>query len=216
MVGALVAALVSPWVLRNERLFGRATLETHIGENLFVGNHAGATSGAVPRTWPEFTPSIMQNPAERDAALFRHARAYIVSNPMAVLRMVPGKLFALYALETEVVTSLMQSARYRGSGQKYALYALCQFAYMAVLFALGARARQALQSGERPKGSQWAGPILCAYFTLLCIVFHGEDRYRLPILPWMLIQVAVLASGARHAHPPKSIGLADTTIPPQF
>ena len=35
-----------------------------------------------------------------------------------------------------------------------------------------------------------------AYFTALCIVFHGEDRYRLPILPWLIIEAAVVMARA--------------------
>lgn len=197
VTGVVTVLVASPWALRNERLFGRVTLETNIGTNLYWGNHPGALSGARPREWPSFTYDERLNEAEHDAALFRHARAYILANPREVLGLMPGKLWGLYALETEVVTSLLQAPRYRQSKAKYALYAVSQLAYMAVLLALLARAMQALRARERPTREQWAGPILCAYFTLLCLVFHGEDRYRLPILPWMLFQVAVLASASR-------------------
>jgi hypothetical protein len=36
--------------------------------------------------------------------------------------------------------------------------------------------------------------LIAGYFTSICLVFHGEDRYRLPILPWILLEAAVVVA----------------------
>ena len=52
------------------------------------------------------------------------------------------------------------------------------------------------QPGQRPRGILWCSWLFIGYFTLLGLVFHGQDRYRLPILPWLLIEAAVIVARA--------------------
>ena len=61
-VGALALGL-APWLIRNERLLGRALITTTAGENFWRGNHQGATGGVADQDGGPITNLIPSNAA---------------------------------------------------------------------------------------------------------------------------------------------------------
>jgi 4-amino-4-deoxy-L-arabinose transferase-like glycosyltransferase len=192
-------ACIAPWVLRNDAVFGRPTLGTNLGANLYIGNHRGASGGSVAAAPAILPDAIGDDEAEVDAALTRRAVDFVVSAPGEAAALLPGKLVHLYLLDAYAVSALFQGERPSPAWVKYGLFAATQLAYVAFLSLLVVRAFELLAPARRPRGVQWTGWLLAGYFTLLCLVFHGEDRYRLPILPWILIEGCVVL--ARSAGP---------------
>lgn len=184
---------VSPWVLRNQAVFGAPVLGTNLGMNAYGGNRPGASGGAdrfeLP---PQVEASGDANEAQRDALLLRAAMDFVIAHPVDALAKVPGALLHLYLLETEVVSALFQGPHPSPASAKHALYGLSQFSYAAVLMVLLIRILSWQHREQRPRGTQWAGCLIAAYFTAVCLVLHAQDRYRLPILPWMLIEGSVV------------------------
>jgi 4-amino-4-deoxy-L-arabinose transferase-like glycosyltransferase len=192
VIASAFVATIAPWIARNHSVLGRYTLDTHIGANAYIGNHRGASGGAVPDHWPTFPASMPLTEAEEDAELMRRAVDFVVANPGEALANLPRKLMHLYLLETEAVSSLFQGGHHSADLLKYSLYGVSQLAYVGFLLLFAIRLLELFTPSLRPRGAQWTGCVLTLYFTLLCLAFHGEDRYRLPILPWILIEGSVV------------------------
>jgi 4-amino-4-deoxy-L-arabinose transferase-like glycosyltransferase len=197
LVVTAFGACIAPWVLRNDAAFGRPTLGTNLGANLYIGNHRGASGGSVAASPAVLPDSIGDNEAEVDAALTRRAIDFVASAPGEAAAVLPGKLVHLYLLDTYAVSALFQGERASPAWIKHGLFAVAQLAYVAFLTIFVVRAFELPGTARRPRGVQWTGWLLAGYFTLLCLVFHGEDRYRLPILPWILIEGCVVLARSR-------------------
>ena len=196
VIALAFAATIAPWMARNHAVFGYYTLGTNLGMNAYVGNHRDAPGGAVADHWPSSPQMSSSNEAEVDRELMRMAIGFVASNPWQALAILPRKLMHLYLLETEATTSLFQGEHPSAAWMKYTLYGASQIVYVAFLVLFCLRVLDLGAHSRRPRGAQWTGWLLIGYFTLLCLVFHGEDRYRLPILPWMLIEGSVLLARA--------------------
>ena len=196
VIALAFAATIAPWMARNHAVFGYYTLGTNLGMNAYVGNHRDAPGGAVADHWPSSPQLSSSNEAEVDRELMRMAIGFVASNPWQALAILPRKLMHLYLLETEATTSLFQGEHPSAAWMKYTLYGASQIVYVAFLVLFCLRVLDLGAHSRRPRGAQWTGWLLIGYFTLLCLVFHGEDRYRLPILPWMLIEGSVLLARA--------------------
>ena len=120
-----------------------------------------------------------------------------MANPWEAAAILPKKLMHLYLLEMEVVTvSVPGQASLAGMDEVRALRGEPQLTYVCVLILFCTRALELLTPAHRPRAEQWTGWLFVGYFTLLCLVFHGQDRYRLPILPWILIEGSVVLARA--------------------
>ncbi len=54
---------VAPWLIRNERLLGRALITTTAGENFWRGNHEGASGGVLDENGGQITTLLPSNEA---------------------------------------------------------------------------------------------------------------------------------------------------------
>lgn len=84
---------------------------------------------------------------------------------------------------------------------KYGVYTACQLAYTALLTLFLARTVSLLQPVERPRGLQWTAHLVGLTVTSVTLLTFGQDRFRMPFLPWMAIEAAVaflrLSGGTR-------------------
>ena len=205
VAGLVCAACLLPWMLRNTVELDRFTIGTNAGPNLLVGNHAGASGGYERGFEP---PDILRagrdsNEVEADDLMKTEALRFVREHPLQALAILPRKFGAMYLLETQAVSSNFQGA-VRGSDLvRHLLYATSQAAWVLVALLAFGRVSSWRHGDARPRNIQWSGWLLVLYFTAICLVFHGEDRYRLPILPWLLIEAAAAVAGtcfARKAH----------------
>jgi hypothetical protein len=42
--------------------------------------------------------------------------------------------------------------------------------------------------GEKPAGVQWTGFWIGATVVIVSLATFGQDRYRMPFLPWMMVE----------------------------
>lgn len=187
---AMVLCLV-PWALRNQRVVGRPVLATNFGVNLYVGHHPGATGGY---TRPELRGAESGDEASFDAALGREAWAYIAHHPWQELAVIPRKLLHLYLLETGAVTILFQGTTQRAGALRMVLYGISQAGYLLLLLPFVTRVIRRRYDRERAAPDRWTGWLLILYFTGVTLLFFGDSRFRLPILPWMILEVGALAA----------------------
>jgi 4-amino-4-deoxy-L-arabinose transferase-like glycosyltransferase len=184
-------ACVLPWMARNSIELGSFTIGTNGGSNLLTGTRPGASGWRDAFDPP---PSVMAARGEvaRDRAMLREAADFVREHPLEAVAIMPGEFVAMYLLETGAVTSLFQGQRRGPDAVRYVLFGISQLSWALIAGLVLARIASWRFTQCRPKGPQWCGWILVAYFTLVCLVFHGQDRYRLPLLPWFLIEAAVV------------------------
>ena len=196
VLAATTALTVAPWVLRNHACFGIPTLATNVGVNLYIGNGPGGGLDVDYDARPDIgTGGRPINEAERSRLYARATRQWVRDHPAAALRALAVKPVQLYLLETSAVTAWFQGPTPPPAPAKAALYAVNQIAYWAVMALLGFRLVRAVRRQTRPHGVQWTGYMAAMVFTALCLVFFGSDRFRLPIMPWILIEAAVVLAG---------------------
>ena len=209
-------AVVLPWVARNARVMHRPLLTTTTGWNLYIGNNPDANGGYVftPRMQAEVPAAL--NELDKDDRCRLLGRRYIRAHPFAVLALLPRKLFALYVSEIDGMLWIRDSLRHPfplspertvplSLGRMVLLGAI---GVLAELYYAGILVAFLLALGEvlrRVRRRQWTrelpllGPLIILVFTALYLVYYGMPRYHLPMLPWMIITIAALATEARDA-----------------
>lgn len=193
LLTCVIAACLLPWVLRNYAIFGTPTLGTNMGLLLYMGNHTNASGSydltVVPTALK--APNIQLNEAQIDQIYLQAAIEFIFTHPSEALSSLPKKAIHLLLLEVSAAQTLFQDQPF---WFKYASYGITQIFYLPILILFALRLFNSLDPASRPHGIQWIGLIVAAYFTLIAILFIGEDRYRLPFLPWMIIESSVVVA----------------------
>jgi len=77
---------------------------------------------------------------------------------------------------------------------KYSAYGITQLFYVPILILFALRILNMTDLTTRPRGIQWTGLIIVGYFTLMAMLFFGLDRYRLPFMPWMIIESSIVVA----------------------
>ena len=187
------AAGLAPWVARNQVVLGQATLGTNLGINLYAGNRPGASGGVDRFDWPAASMAE-RGEAAQDRALRQAALDFVTAHPLEAAAALPRKLLHLFAFEFEAASALLQGHP-AGSPARLMAFGASQLVHALLLALLLARLLSWRDPGQRPRGLQWTGWWLAAGVTALALLTHGQDRYRLPLLPWMVLEAAVWIAG---------------------
>jgi hypothetical protein len=201
-VALVVAAggVMSPWVIRNYRVFGRPIITTtHGGYTLYLGNNesfyeylANDKSG-LPWTAPPIDLGIVTSsdptmPSETmfDQTYYRYARSAIRNSPRGFLHACAYRLWQLWSPLPHKLT-VDESL-----GRRLLRYTTC--AWYCAVYALAAvgiwRLRGAL---VRPP---WIwGVLLCAAFTAVHALYWTNLRMRAPLVPFVAIVAGAALSG---------------------
>jgi 4-amino-4-deoxy-L-arabinose transferase-like glycosyltransferase len=193
--------VLAPWWAHNARLHGRfVPLDTTGGINLLIGTGPLANGhwdwSAVSRLHVEYLPNVdTTTPAGSDQAAAL-ARTSMLENPWSVIRLVPAKLSALFALEGRE-QAYLYSFGYFGprDGRTVWLWGLSILAAFPLMVA-------AAVGGSVVRGGVADRVIVpCGLFLATTAVMHlvsfGDPRFHLPFVPVL----AVLATGlARWQH----------------
>lgn len=189
----VAAAMLSPWAIRNYRLLGKPVLATNFWTNLWIGNGASA-DGGYQFDPPQGMPS---GELEREA-FFRKRLFYdLAQAPWRPFVLLPAKAahFILPAFTAPVwglagvvykgdpprITSLPR--RLLGGELEYLpLFLLGAALSLLNLAALGAFVVAAAR--RRIPKPLWVVPL---YFLVVALVFFGNDRFRFPSLPIILL-----------------------------
>ena len=191
LVAVLVAAaLFAPWVQRNQALFGRFVLvATNGGPNLWMGNNPHSNGGYM-----ELPATAFANEAERDRRLGAEAVAFIRERPLDYLRLCVQRIGITYSRESiGVVWNERGLAERYGTAVLLPLKALSALYWWAVL-ALGAAG--ALRAWRRGTIG-WVHPIwvLSLFFFAIPVLTVGQDRYHVPLAPFLAMFAACAVSG---------------------
>ncbi len=188
---ALLVALglgitVAPWLLRNARLLGVPVLTTTGGINLYLGNHAAADGAYHTTAWFEMMTSANTSEVDENAACRQRALREWRADPWRPLRLVPRKLWRLYAMDTDGAqwTRLASPGLLRERLQLVrAVERLSQWYYLTLWAALG------LTLWRRPRPLA-LGLLMIAAFTGAHLLFYGMPRYHAPMMPWVIMYAA--------------------------
>jgi 4-amino-4-deoxy-L-arabinose transferase-like glycosyltransferase len=187
----VVGIVIAPWIVRNERVFGRPALSNTGGIDLLMGNHDHSQGlgqwDADVRSLIGVQESELLGGDEtaRDQRAFQLAVHWIRANPLQFFLLWPRKLFVLYRSDMEGMFYAMGSLSKQGGGWLLAYSAgrlVAEAYYLGALVLFLLSFPSVVRSGD----VRWAsGLVLCAYFTLVYCVFIADSRYHFTIMPWV-------------------------------
>jgi len=174
---AFFSATLMPWVWRNYKITGHFVPTTlRVGLSLYEGNSPQATG--APMLHILKIPDAAQNLDEyqKDKFLRREAVRYIVEHPGRFLRLSAAKFIRFWN----------PVPNYPGFRRPIlAVASAASFVPVLFLALLGMWLK-------RKKWRRWLLPVLpVLYFTLLHMVFVGSLRYRVPVMPFMMVFAGV-------------------------
>lgn len=175
-------AVLTPNILRNERLFGRF-IPTRVGGGASLLEALGPWADGSPGMDRIVYPPVdaEADEAERDAIYRRAAIDWARTHPRETLALAWAKLRRTWSITLNA------------PGYESPLYAAVGWLTVAPIFAL------VLVGIWRLRCHGWALLFLLApaiYFSAIHVVFVGSVRYRLPAMPLLMI-LAVVGAGAR-------------------
>ena len=200
VISAVALLVVSPWIVRNQRRFGKPMVATtHGGYTILLGNNPAyydyLQRGDHSVTWPASDPrfqEILPQPGPPvsdefayDATTKRLAHKAILAQPRMFLRASLDRVFQLWN-PLPHRTSLSPSV-----GRELLRFATC--AWYVVVF--GAAVMGMVKLRGRLLSLSWLGPLLlCLTFTLMHSVYWSNLRMRAPLMPVVALLAAAGAT----------------------
>jgi 4-amino-4-deoxy-L-arabinose transferase-like glycosyltransferase len=192
---------ISPWLIRNYRLFGKPLLSTNGGIVLMIGNNPYATGGQI---WDEDIRNLLGDlSSDFDAnhtmglEVRREERArqvavnFMTHHPVRDLLLWPKKFFLTYKSDVDGLFYSMGIVENPSRAFRriyFAFRVIAELFYLAVfaLFLL------ALPATWRNRTSGYRIPLyLFLYFTLVYCVYFGNARYHFAVMPFLMMYSAV-------------------------
>jgi 4-amino-4-deoxy-L-arabinose transferase-like glycosyltransferase len=187
----VAVALLAPWAARNHRLFGAPTpVSTNFGANLWMGNNPRSDGGYMP-----LPARSMGNEAQRDATLKTEAIDFIREHPVAYVRLSLRRLVETFSRET--IGVVWNEAGLRRAGAAHLatpLKALSSGYWLTMLAAAAAGVGIALRAKLLPAIHPLTlTPLL---FVAVPVLTVSQDRYHMPLIPFVALYAAVAARTA--------------------
>jgi hypothetical protein len=180
------AALFSPWMARNEALWGKArVMATNFGPNLWMGNNPDSNGGYMPLPDRTFSDEV-----HRDETLKAEALSFIRANPGQYLTLSARRLVGTFERET-IGVSWNEPGLLSTFGPSVLLpMKLIATVYWWVFLTLGTSGGILLIIRHR---LSIFDPIVVIplVLTAVAVLVVSQDRYHLPINPFL----AILAGG---------------------
>lgn len=203
---AVIALVLTPWTIRNERVFHSfIPLALNSGDTLWAGHNPAAT-GTQNYPSKELLLSIAGDTPEPQRTVViakgmqREAIHFMLHHPLAEAKLVPAKLIALMRGDSYAFDWL-NLPPYRTLGTTGTMYVgvIADFAWFSLL-ALCIIGVVGL--GRRT----WRTPLLRAIrvsfltgLVLYGFLYYGNYRYRLPYEPLMMVVAALVLERMWHA-----------------
>lgn len=200
---AFAFLLILPWSYRNYRIFGEWVLvSTNGGLTLLTGNNPSARGDFTENdSLVVSIPRTVATQLDVDKEAKRRALEWIKNNPVLFVRLLPLKVYRLWAPDGESEWSFQAGYRnydkyafwfrvVRYVNQGYYVCLLIGFAWTGFLF-FSAKVKI-----SHARIDWWALPyVLATYQTLIAVVFSGQSRFHYPIMPFV-----IMSSGWLIAH----------------
>jgi acetyltransferase-like isoleucine patch superfamily enzyme len=204
---AAFALTLAPWTVRNYRTFHHfVPVATGAGIGLWVGTNVAwhgldVRDGASIYADPDFQRAAAGDPFSAERRMLRESAARVLHDPVAVLRLVPGKLVQMLRPGAWLGMYFPPGDRDRIPF----LVLLVLLYYPVLLLAVAGSALTAVRSpASRPRLLRTWTPL--AYVGLLTLATIPARRYLLPTIPFLDVlagmALAGLATVARRRLPP--------------
>lgn len=187
---AVILAVLSPWTLRNYRVFGEFVLvSTNFGPNFWMGNNPDSDGGYMPL--PERVSGLSE--IERAKMLQDEAKAYVAENPGRFVVNTLTKAVRLHERETIGVVWTQSGLERIGGTGLVVVMKLLATGYWYLLLGLAFIGIAAL----RRHGSVLFHPLVISwgYFTAIHAIIVMGDRYHMPAAG----VIAILAALGAHS-----------------
>lgn len=185
LVATLTATvLFSPWVYRNQQLFGEFVLvSANGGVNLWMGNNHESDGG-----YTELPDTNFKNEAIRDKYYKSEAIKYILDNPVNYLYLAFKRIIITYKSETIGVVWNGYLEKNYSKTVIILLKLISTFYWWVLLILASLGIYQALNS----QNLTIFHPLILipGYFFIFPILTVGQDRYHLPLNPFLAIFAA--------------------------
>ncbi|MGA9408590.1 MAG: glycosyltransferase family 39 protein, partial [Bacteroidota bacterium] len=188
---AALIAVLSPWVIRNYKIYNDVVLSNNDGLNLYIGNGPEANGTWVAIPWfPE--DNNTQDEYKLNQTARREAIGYIRTHPLQTLTLMPKKFIALFdhgdgifwnIISTGSTSKLTKRFLWR-LDQANTIYEIIMFVLLIVSLLFGCWKRLRLGKGN---GWPLIGIVVMLYFIGVYLVYYGAARYHFPIIPWMMM-----------------------------
>jgi 4-amino-4-deoxy-L-arabinose transferase-like glycosyltransferase len=193
--------IITPWIVRNYSAFGKIILgSTNGGVNFWMGNNPQAYGGFM---WPrdESNPLLPLVDTETiiDQKGYELGSQFIREHPWQALALLPKKAFYLYNSNDFGLLWNSRSAdnpTKKGTGIR--AYALTNLVYILVsiyvLFGI------ASLFWKKAPIIQYFGILFALYWTMVHLIYFGEDRFSLPLFPILSMYAAIGISWVLNFH----------------
>jgi len=209
VIGMLIAIL--PWTVRNAIVMKEfVPMSTNTGDNFCIGFHEGATGGFSISDACATAENYTDGPqieVARDGELRARTLRWITAHPGVLPELSYQKLWVTFSHDADSVfawESYGEDAHLSDS-QRSLLNLMCNLYYWTVLsFALAGivivlRGRRAGRGHHpataHPDAAQTANSLILvfsfAFGALLPVLFFGHERFKIPVLPCVVLLAAV-------------------------
>ena len=184
----LLFVVISPWSVRNYRLFGEyVPITTSGGVGLWVANNPRATGLSCP------IPSVTAECSEvqRDRLLWKRAWRYITANPRHFAKLVLAKAAYLWGTSTTVMAGV-SADRWDPRAESLAKLVInVAWAFVCSLFVVAV-----VRDGFcRSTVAFWPLIALLAYLWGIHQFYEAQSRYHLPLVPVLFLGAAAALLG---------------------
>lgn len=191
LASCTAAILLAPWVVRNQQVFGAPVLvSANFGVNLWMGNNQHSDGGYMRLPDIQFA-----NEVERDRYFKKEAVEFIRANPMWYLKLALRRAVMTYDRETIGVAWNEPALRKLVGDRGLMVIKAVSTAYWWLVLTLAVCGVAVLLWRKK---SNLLHPlvVVSAFFFVVPILTVGQDRYHMPLNPFLAMFAAVALDAA--------------------
>ena len=191
-LATLVATILfTPWVVRNAQLFGTPVLvSVNFGANLWMGNNPQSDG-----SYMELPNIAFTNEVERDKYFKKEAVEFIKANPLRYIKLSMRRAVITYDRETIGVAWNEPTLRKQVGDHGMMVFKAVSSAYWWVMLVI-AICGVAVLMWRKKTNLVHPLVVVSGFFFVVPILTVGQDRYHMPLNPFLAMFAALALSVA--------------------